>query len=362
MVISEIIKYEGDNSTLVWKHPIEDFNTSTQLIVHESQEAVFFRNGQALDLFGPGKHTLETENIPFLKQLINLPTGGVTPFHCEVYFVNKAIPLNLKWGTSSPFEVMDPKFQVLLNVGASGALGIQINDARKFLLKLIGTGRELNTNELTAYFKEAITTYVKTYLSKIMSEVSFVIINQYIEDISNALKSRISLDMAEYGVNLVNFYLSTVHIPDEDKQRVKSVLNQKMEYTTLEYNWVDEQLADIAKKYASNEGSQSNVGGMMAQMPVAFAFGQMLRNNTKPLMDSVFTNEPKGFGGALKPKAEPPISQNGSCPKCQSKIGENSKFCSSCGYQIIGSDKCKCGRMLKSSDRFCPDCGTQREG
>lgn len=87
--IAAVIKYEGDNSTFVWKHPCEDFNTSTQLIVHESQEAVFFLNGQALDLFGPGRHTLETQNIPLLRHLINIPTDGETAFHCEVYFINK---------------------------------------------------------------------------------------------------------------------------------------------------------------------------------------------------------------------------------------------------------------------------------
>ena len=76
--ITSVIQYEGDNSTFVWKHPCENFNTSSQLIVHESQEAILFLNGQALDLFGPGRHTLETENIPILRRFVNLPTGGVS--------------------------------------------------------------------------------------------------------------------------------------------------------------------------------------------------------------------------------------------------------------------------------------------
>lgn len=92
MKIIDIIKYEGDNSTFVWKHPAEDFNTLSQLIVHESQEAILFRDGQALDLFGPGRHTLHTQNIPLLRRLINLPTNGESPFHCEVYFINYTNP------------------------------------------------------------------------------------------------------------------------------------------------------------------------------------------------------------------------------------------------------------------------------
>ena len=74
MALVNIIKYEGDNTTFVWKHPKTDFNTMSQLIVHENQEAVFFKNGQSLDLFESGKYTLSTENIPILRNFINIPT------------------------------------------------------------------------------------------------------------------------------------------------------------------------------------------------------------------------------------------------------------------------------------------------
>ena len=94
--IASVIKYEGDNSTFIWKHPCEDFNTSSQLIVHESQEAIFFLNGQALDLFGPGRYTLETENIPKIGKLLNRTTGDISPFHCEVYFINRAEQMSVK--------------------------------------------------------------------------------------------------------------------------------------------------------------------------------------------------------------------------------------------------------------------------
>ena len=97
--IASVIKYEGDNSTFIWKHPSEDFNSLTQLIVHESQEAIFFMNGQALDLFGPGRYTLETESIPLLKKFINNVTGADIPFHAEVYFINKTVQMAMKWGT-----------------------------------------------------------------------------------------------------------------------------------------------------------------------------------------------------------------------------------------------------------------------
>ncbi|GHT87603.1 hypothetical protein FACS1894137_15110 [Spirochaetia bacterium] len=94
--IFQIVKCEGDNTTFVWKSPVEDFNTGTQLIVHESQEAVFLLNGQALDLFGPGRHTLETQNIPLIRSFLGKPTNDQTPFHCEVYFINKTEQMSIK--------------------------------------------------------------------------------------------------------------------------------------------------------------------------------------------------------------------------------------------------------------------------
>ena len=144
MALVDIIKYEGDNSTFVWKHPCEDFNSLTQLVVHESQEAVFFMNGQALDLFGAGRYTLETQNIPKLGKLLNRTTGDNTPFHCEVYFINKTVQMAMKWGTDSKVRYIDPDSGVPLELGASGSLNMQVADSRKLLIKLVY--RECNSS------------------------------------------------------------------------------------------------------------------------------------------------------------------------------------------------------------------------
>lgn len=110
MALFEIIKKEKDDENIVWKYPKTDFNTSSQLIVHESQEAILYKDGKALDLFGSGRYTLETNNIPLLRNLINLPTGGKSPFHCEVYFIDKSIKLS-RWGTSSKIEFLEPTYK-----------------------------------------------------------------------------------------------------------------------------------------------------------------------------------------------------------------------------------------------------------
>lgn len=139
MVVAEIIKYEGDNSTFIWKDYSEDFNSLTQLIVHESQEAIFFMNGQALDLFGPGRYTLETQNIPKLGKALNRTAGGETPFDCEVYFINKTEQMSIKWGTDSKVQYIEPTYGFPISIGASGEMSLRAADSRKLLLKLVGT-------------------------------------------------------------------------------------------------------------------------------------------------------------------------------------------------------------------------------
>lgn len=146
--IADLIKYEGDNSTFVWKHPSEDFNSLTQLVVHESQEALFMMNGQALDLFGSGRYTLETENIPVIGKLLNRTTGDKSPFHCEVYFVNKTEQMAIRWGTDSKVQYIEPTYNFPLQIGASGEMSLRAEDSRKLLVKLVGTERELGQEQL----------------------------------------------------------------------------------------------------------------------------------------------------------------------------------------------------------------------
>lgn len=104
MQIVDIIKYDGNDNNkqwLIYKYPSDEFVLGSQLIVNQGQEALFFRGGQALDLFGAGTHTLSTANLPLLNNFVKILFGGKTPFTAEVYFINKTVNLNMKWGTST---------------------------------------------------------------------------------------------------------------------------------------------------------------------------------------------------------------------------------------------------------------------
>lgn len=224
--IAEIIKYEGDNSTFIWKHPSEDFNSMTQLIVHESQEAIFLLNGQALDLFGPGRYTLETQNIPKIGKFLNRATGGETPFHCEVYFINKTVQMALKWGTDSKVRYIDPESGLPLELGASGSMNLMVDDSRKLLVKLVGTMQGIAwdadtsgfAKSLQSCFRPLISMAVKSNLTAAIKARSFDIfeIDEHLSELSDVLHEKIRPGFEEYGLTIPQFYLTTVVLPEDD--------------------------------------------------------------------------------------------------------------------------------------------------
>ena len=124
--------------TFTWKYPHEELGTWTQLIVNESQEVVLVKSGKVLDGFQRGRHTLDAANIPILNSIINLPFGGRSPFTAQVWYINKVYNLDIKWGTPSSMQVQDPKYGIFAPIRANGAFGIQIDDSKKFLVKLVG--------------------------------------------------------------------------------------------------------------------------------------------------------------------------------------------------------------------------------
>lgn len=223
--LASIIKYEGDNETLIWKHPIEDFNMGSQLIVHESQEAIFFRDGQALDLFGPGRYTLETQQLPILEKLYQLPTDTEGTFHSEVYYINKVVQMSLKWGTPDKIRFIDPLTSVPLEIGASGELNLQVKDSRRLLVKLVGTqggiawgDREGFTKSVQSSFRPLIANTVKANLPAVIKEkqIDLLEIDERVEEISAALLDKLLPGFEEYGLTIPQFYVTHVVLPEDD--------------------------------------------------------------------------------------------------------------------------------------------------
>ena len=391
--IAEIIKYEGDNSTFIWKHPCEDFNSLTQLIVHENQEAIFFMNGQALDLFGAGRYTLETQNIPKIGKLLNRTTGDQTPFHCEVYFINKTEQMSIKWGTDSKVQYIEPTYGFPISIGASGEMSLRAEDSRKLLLKLVGTESFLGQQKLVGFFRSFLMTRVKTYIAQVMksSAINIFEIDEHLTEFSDAIKRLLTGDFADYGVSLERFFVTNIAKPDGDRQYEKfkelhfrqyadiaeAKLRQQTEIINAEteaqktvidskaqatkraqegYTYQQERGFDVAEKVAQNEavGEFTNMGvGFGTMAGVGGAVGGMVGGIMNDAVSS-----------AMNPPAPSSVNADSFCENCGAKLNNGAAFCEECGAPVAKpNDVCKnCGYKFERPGKFCPKCGTKREG
>jgi len=390
MAIVDVIKYEGDNSIFVWKHPREDFNTASQLIVHESQEAVFFMNGQALDLFGAGRHTLETQNIPLVRKFINKPTSDISPFHCEVYFINKTEHMSIKWGTDSKVQYVEPKYGFPLSIGASGEMTLRADNSRKLLVKLVGTERVLDQAKLTSFFRAFLMTKVKTYMAQVIKshEINIFEIDENLTLFSDEIKTRLIPDFSDYGIALERFFVTTIVKPDDEQQYEKfkelhfrkyadiaeanlrqkvGIIDQQTESQKIViesqgiaqkriqegYTYHQERGFDVAEKVAENEGvgQFSNMGiGMGVMAGVGGSVGGLV-------------------GSAINDALTPPTPQHQEtdtssfCDNCGSSLSTGAAFCEECANPIDVKPSCNnCGQIFTKPGKFCPKCGKSREG
>lgn len=379
MELVDVIKYEGSNDAIIWKYDKEDFNLGSQLIVHESQEAVFYMNGQALDSFKAGKYTLETENLPILSKFINIPTNGESQFHCEVYFINKVEHLAIKWGTDSKIQFIEPKYNFPLSIGANGEMTITISDARKLLIKLVGTEEYLSKDKLMSYFKSFLIVRLKPYLSKYIKDnkINIFEIDESLEIISRDMEILLKTDFSEYGIDLKHFFITTVVKPDGDPQFEKfkdlyfrqysdiaeaelrqrvDVINQETEKKkmiieaegiaekrkTEGYSYQEERSYDVAEKISENEGV-GNFSNLGIGMGIMAGVGTAVNNTFGPTFNNLSMNQSKF------------------CDNCGCELESNQQFCDNCGIKIEDNLSCKfCGFKFKKIGKYCPGCGKER--
>ncbi len=348
MAIIDVVKYDGNPQVFAWKHPNQELSTWTQVIVNESQEAVLYKGGQALDWFGPGRHTLETKNIPVLNKLINLPFGGRSPFTAEVWYVNKITSLDVKWGTPTPIQIQDPKYKVFIPVRAHGQFGIRIKDSKLFLQKLVGTLPSFTAEDITKYFKGAYLTKAKDDISSyvVKEKVSVLEINAYMDEISESLKEKINPLFADYGIELVNFYVNDISVPENDTAvvKLKDALAKKAEMDIIGYSYTQERSFDTLEGAAKNEGSNAS---QLMGAGIGLGMGAGIGGN----MGGAFGDMSKNIN--VRPQRE--------CPHCHVQVSDNSKFCSNCGKDMhIASEQVicsKCGASNNKGVKFCAECG-----
>lgn len=249
-----VIKWKTKNDIFVWKHPIEDFNLGSQLIVHQTQEALFFRDGKALDLFGAGRYTLQTQNIPLLENIYKLPINTDNALHTEIYFINKTVQTGIKWGTPSRVRIIEPSSNIPIEIGARGSFNLEVIDSRKLILRLVGTapsfaqsdvnddGKAYSVEYMRGKFADFIAMNITSLLARVITEnkLNVLTIDTMKPEISRILGNAINAGLIEYGLQIPEgqFYVTDVMTPDDDPNYIRL----KDQYVSASLDIRDEQI------------------------------------------------------------------------------------------------------------------------
>lgn len=371
MAIVQVVQWDdsiNSNDTLAWryvdrKNPAksDELGNWTQLIVREAQEAILFKDGQALDLFAAGRHTLSTNNIPMLSRLINLATGGQSAFKASVWFVNKVDVLDIKWGTQNPILLRDPEYQIPIYVRAFGQFGLRVNESRQFVLKLAGNKSSITRSDIEAYFKGLILSrmgdMISTYIAH--KKINIFEISAYLEDMSNEAVEKIRPEFANYGIDPLNFYFGSVNINDDDEgiKKLKQALSERASMNVIGYNYQQQRSFDVMEAAAKNEGGSSLLGagvGLGAGMGMGGTFGQMA-SQMGQYINPQNPNPSNPPVNPVNPNPNPQASGK-TCPSCGQPVIEGAKFCMNCGAKLACP---KCGAALIPGAKFCMNCGQQ---
>lgn len=378
MAFIDRVKYDGEKGWIIYKYPSESIVLGSQLIVNQSQEAVFIKGGIAYDVFGAGTHTLTTSNIPLLSKIINIPFGDKTPFTAEIYYINKTSKLDLKWGTASPFSITDPKYEVITKVKSYGQFGIKVDDSRNFLIQLIGTlseGAVTEYSQILNYFRGLIINRVKNSIadSVVKEKISLLDITAYLEILSEKIKTKITDEFDRFGVDVLNFYIESINVDENDITKLKSTLNDKAEFEILgDQRYVTKRTLDVLGQAASNEGSGavgSGVGlgvGIGAGIPLAnsmFNLSNQLNSDNQICIKEELLKCPKcGTSNKTVSKfccecGEKLVIAKKNCPNCKFENETNMKFCGNCGTDLREIKCSNCEFVNSVETKFCGNCG-----
>ncbi len=296
MTLIDRVKYDApDDTSFVWKFPSEDLKIGSQVIVNESQEVIFVKGGQALDVLPPGTHTLTTGNIPLLNKLINLPFGGDTPFTAEVWYINKTVKRDLKWGTPAPIQVMDSTLGFPVSVRSFGKWGARIENSRSFVTQIVGSQLTADDQKVHSYFiGEIIQNLSKTIATAInVNKISILEVTSALGDISKLVNQLIEKEFQRFGIEIVNFNIESINIPDEEMEKIQKVFEKTLEAKELSkiqvggaFNTIKtfEVLNNAAENPAEGVGVGAMLGagiGLGAGLPLGSQLGQKLDINEK---------------------------------------------------------------------------------
>jgi len=366
----EVIEWlDESKDTLLYRFPVagQEIKNGAQLIVRESQAAVFVFEGQIGDVFAPGRYTIDGGNTPILSKLGAWKYGFNSPMKSEVYFVNTKQFTDMKWGTSNPIMLRDNDFGIV-RLRAFGAYSLRVADPGEFIKEVAGTNAHFQTEDIDGQLKRAIVTEFSDALGEL--KIPALDLAAQYKEIGEAIRAKINEDFNAYGLEVTKFYVENISLPPEveaamDKRSSMGALGDAQKYMQF-------QAADALRDAAQNEGGGAGLG---AGLGAGFAVGGQMANafGTGPQSDG-------GSGGQAAGVACPSCDKQNTagvkfcsdcggkmeaakvpCVKCGAELREGAKFCSECGSTQEKAKCANCQHELNPGAKFCPECGTKAE-
>ena len=341
----EVIEWlDSSQDTLLYRFPVyqQEIKNGAQLIVRESQAAVFVFEGQVADVFTPGRYTVDGGNTPILSKLGAWKHGFNSPIKSEVYFVNTKQFTDMKWGTSNPVMLRDADFGIV-RLRAFGAYSLRVADPSEFIKQIAGTNAQFQTEDIDGQLKRAIVTEFSDALGEL--KIPALDLAAQYKEIGEQIRGKINEDFKGYGLEVTKFYVENVSLPPEveaamDKRASMGALGDAQKYMQF-------QAADALRDAAQNEGGGAGLG---AGLGAGFAVGGQMAN-------AFGAGPQQGQPGGGAPAA------TAICPACGKANAFGAKFCADCGGKMeVAKVPCvKCGAELREGAKFCSECGTSQE-
>jgi membrane protease subunit (stomatin/prohibitin family) len=340
----DVIQYQDpQGQTMVARVPPDGtaaIRLGSQLIVEESQQAVFLRDGKALDTFGPGRHTLATQNVPVLTRLLSIPFGGTSPFQAAVIFVSTKTFLDLKWGTKEPVIFRDKEL-AMVRLRAFGKFAVRISNSQLFVNTIVGTRGAYSTDGVESYFRDVIVARLTDVLGENMTSI-FDLPRLY-DELSMGLKSRVADDFGKYGIELVDLFMGAITPPEEVQKMIDERsgmgalgdLNAYLKFKTAR---------------ALGDAAQQPGGGLMnagVGLGMGAGVGAMLPGMMRDAMQAPGPQPPAAPPAAPAAAAPPAAAAAPAAGGGAPAPGSGPAFCFNCGQK------------LPPGSVFCPSCGTR---
>ena len=320
--------------------PGGELKLGAQLVVAESQWAVFFRDGRALDVFETGRHTLATANLPLLGRLIGLPFGGASPFRADVYFLSRKVYPDLKWGTRDPVAFRDAELS-MVRLRAHGVFAARVQEPQPFLNQIAGTTGSYSVETIEGYLRDLIVARLNDVLGETLKSV-FDLPRAY-DELAEALKGRVAGDFAKYGLELCDFFINAITPPDDvqrviDERSGMAAAGDPAAYLRFK---AARAMGDAAA--AAGDGGAGSTAAAGLGLGVGAGLGMMLPGMLQQA----------AVGGALAAGAA------AACGSCRAAVPAGARFCPSCGAKVAGAFCGACGATVPAGARFCPGCGAK---